>query len=68
MVTCKDMGMQKLANGKALANAAGDSLKHSLLAKNNQLRKVTPQQQRRQKRTCASQKKEWGRHLRAVIA
>lgn len=49
-----DMGMQKLANGKALANAAGNSLKHSLLAKNNQLRKATPEQHKKQKRTRAS--------------
>lgn len=41
MVTCKDVEMQKLANGKAPANAAGDSLNHSLLAKNNRLRKAT---------------------------
>lgn len=49
-----DMGMQKLTTGKALANAAGNSLKHSLLAKNNQLRKATPEQHREQKGTCTS--------------
>lgn len=49
VASCKDTGRQELATGKALANTAGDSLKHSLLAKNNQLRKVTLQQQRRPK-------------------
>lgn len=54
------MGMQNLANGKGLANAAEYSLKHSLLAKNNQLRKVTPEQQRSRKdHVPLSGKKHW---------
>lgn len=52
--------MQKLTNGKALANAAGNSLKHSILAKNNRLRKVAPEQHRKQKGMCASVwKRSW---------
>lgn len=52
--------MQKTTNGKALANAAGNSLKHSILAKNNQLRKVAPEQHRKQKEMRASVwKRSW---------
>lgn len=58
-----DMGMQKLANEKALANAAGNSLKHSLLAKNNQLRKVTPEQQRSRREHVPLSEKEVGQTI-----
>lgn len=70
MVTRKDLGTQKLANGKALTNASLDSLKHSLLGKNNQLRKVVPQPQKRQRGICACLclKKQQSGHLRSVIA